>query len=204
MLKSHEDPILTEKDQEIIAVGASVAAGCLPCTKFHLRAASLAGADEGEVTQAVRDATRVRRAATEIMARAGGLSPVESDRPIPDSEGGPSLIRELVSTSAAYAVNCPSSLGIHWTAARALGATEKQLFAAIKVACAIRDVAVQKAKAVVGAFMGVDEKQAVECDCGESDSTPEERGLNRTPEDPKEASGEDCHCQRPNHHQSGR
>ena len=62
MKTENEKPALSEKDLEIIAVGASVAAGCLPCTRFHLRAAAHTGADQAEITQAVRDATRLRMA----------------------------------------------------------------------------------------------------------------------------------------------
>jgi AhpD family alkylhydroperoxidase len=31
--------LLTEKEQELVAVGASIAAGCRPCTAYHVRAA---------------------------------------------------------------------------------------------------------------------------------------------------------------------
>ena len=106
-----EKQALGEKDQELIAVGASVASGCLPCTKFHRRAAAGAGADEGEILQVVRDATAVRKAATEIMAKAGGMPATEADRAIPDPVGVPSLIRELVKIAAAYTVSCSTGKG---------------------------------------------------------------------------------------------
>ena len=96
MTTAHEAPALSEKDQEIIAVGASIASGCLPCTTFHLRAASRTGASEREILQAVRDATSVRSAATEIMARAGGPSSALAGNPVQDSTEARSLIRELV------------------------------------------------------------------------------------------------------------
>jgi AhpD family alkylhydroperoxidase len=187
MTNKDDGPVLSEKVQEIIAVGASVAAGCLPCTKFHLRAASDVGAGEGEILQAVRVAVEVRRAATEIMAKAGGLPPAEAEKPGPDPEGGRTLVQELVSISAAYAVNCPTSLGTHMAAARALGATDEQMFEAVKIACAIRDVAVQKAKAAAGAVFGVSEEQAAGCDCGEEDGpAPDSEECDcRTGDDPE-------------------
>jgi AhpD family alkylhydroperoxidase len=160
MTTAHEAPALSEKDQEIIAVGASIASGCLPCTKFHLRAASRTGAGEREILQAVRDATRVRTAATEIMARAGGLSSAEGSELVQDSTEARSLIRELVSIGAAYALACTTSLDGHLAAARTLGATDRQVFEAVRIACAIRDVACSKAKAVVGAALGLDEDRA--------------------------------------------
>ncbi len=68
MTNGHDEPALSEREQEIIAVGASIASGCLPCTKYHLRAAASAGASAREVLDVVRNATQVRRAATEISA----------------------------------------------------------------------------------------------------------------------------------------
>jgi AhpD family alkylhydroperoxidase len=164
-----EKQALGEKDQELIAVGASVASGCLPCTKFHRRAAASVGADEAEILQAVRDATAVRKAATGIMARAGGLPSAEAGQAISDSAGGSSLIQELVKIAAAYMVNCSTGVEEHMAAARALGATDGQMFTALKITCAIRDVAGQKAKAAAGSVLGVSEEQAVACDCSEVD-----------------------------------
>jgi AhpD family alkylhydroperoxidase len=177
MTKRNTDPVLGEKDQEIIAVGASVASGCLPCTKFHLRAASSAGACAGDILQAVRDATAVRKTATGIMARAGGMPESEADQAIPDPAGAASLVRELVKIAAAYTVNCSTGLEGHMAAARALGATDGQMFTALKIACAIRDVACQKAKAAAGSVLGVSEEQAVACGCAEADgASPGEAG----------------------------
>ena len=59
---------LNDKDQELIAIGASIAAGCVPCAKYHFRAARIAGAQDAEIQQAVSDALCVRRSATEGMA----------------------------------------------------------------------------------------------------------------------------------------
>ena len=53
--------LLTEKEQELVAVGASIAAGCRPCTAYHVRAARVAGADKEEIRQAVNDALDVRQ-----------------------------------------------------------------------------------------------------------------------------------------------
>jgi AhpD family alkylhydroperoxidase len=178
MTEQTERPALSEKEGEIIAVGASVASGCLPCTKFHLRAAAAVGAGSGEILQAVRDAVRVRDEASVIMARAGGLAPAEIAPPRQASEEAPSLLRELVMISAAYAVSCTTGLGTHMAAARALGATDKKLFTAVRIACDIREVAVQKAKSAVGAVLGVSEEEALACGCGDDDS----------------ASADDCEC----------
>ncbi len=182
---------LSERDQEIIAVGASVASGCLPCTKFHVRAASASGAGESEIRQAVRDATRVRREAAEIMAGAGGLPPEGPSGQAADP--APSLLGELVATSAAYALNCTTGLARHMKAARSLGATDDQILTAIKIACAIKDVAGQKAKSAAGEFFGATEEDLAACDCdGEESGEPDETGC-----DPRAQAGQGrgtCSC----------
>lgn len=193
MTNRNREPALSEKDGEIIAVGASVASGCLPCTKFHIRAASLAGASEAEILQAVRDATRVRRVATEIMAKAGGLHPDDACQSAMDSETRVP-IRELVSISAAYAINCATSLEAHLEAARALAATDRQVFSAIEIACGIRDVATRKAKAVAGRFLGVREEQAAACECADDGAAPADASASRAADARRGSGGEPCSC----------
>jgi len=194
MTNRRKRPALSEKDGEIIAVGASVASGCLPCTKFHIRAASLSGASEGELLDAVREATRVRRAATAIMAKAGGLSPAEAGQSVAESGEARSLIRELVAISAAYAISCATTLEAHLEAARALGATGRQMFAAIEIACRIRDVASGKAKAVAGAALGVSKDQAAACECAGDGAASSDAASGQAPDAQGGASVEPCSC----------
>jgi AhpD family alkylhydroperoxidase len=203
MAEQNEERALNEKEQEIIAVGASVASGCLPCTKFHVRAASRTGASEEEVLQAVRDATRVRMEATGIMARAGGL-PAEAGQTIRDSVGAGSLIRELVSISAAYAINCSTSLEAHVAAARGLGASDRHVFAAIKIACQIKDVASGKVQTVAGVLLGASEEEAAECGCAEDKGTVEGGASSCAPSQPGEAESKACSCQSEDHGRSGK
>jgi AhpD family alkylhydroperoxidase len=190
MTAPKDAPVINSKEQELIALGASIASGCLPCTKFHLRAAASVGAAADDIAQAVKDATQVRRTATDIMAKAGGLASADGSEARPDS-GQRTLIRELVSAGAAYAINCAPSVGTHLEAARALGATDAQLFAALKIACAVRDVAAQKAKAAAAAIFGVDEAHADDEDCcSDSDDTAGRSGCA-----PEGTGGKPCRCQ---------
>lgn len=140
---------LTQKEKELVAVGASIAAGCQPCTAYHFRAARAAGAGEEEIRQAVGDALCVRNSAAMIMS---GLAekhlgnghaaeePCCSEKP---------LIGELVSASAAFAVNCVTNLETHLASARRLGASERQIETALGVARAVKKVAAQKVEAAV-------------------------------------------------------
>lgn len=189
MTKHADAPAINEKDQELIAVGASIACGCLPCTKFHLRAAAGAGASAADIAQAVRDAVQVRRTATDIMAKAGGMAPVEGEAK-PDDAGERTLIRELVAAGAAYAINCATSLKAQLEAARALGGTDAQLFAALKIACMVRDVAAQKAKAAAATVLRAPEADTDDECCSDGDAG---RSSGCAPE---RAGGEPCQCGR--------
>lgn len=141
--------LLTEKEQELVAVGASIAVGCRPCTLYHFRAARAAGAGEQEIRQAVNDALDVRHSATEIMARL-------ADKHLKDAPGleatgcsEKSLMGELVSISAALAVNCAASLETHLAAAYQLGATVRQIQTALSIARAIKNMAAKKAEEAI-------------------------------------------------------
>jgi len=52
---------LSEKEKELVAVGASVAAGCIPCTRYHVKAVQAAGASP---SAAPREAEPEARPAT--------------------------------------------------------------------------------------------------------------------------------------------
>ncbi len=140
--------ILTQKEKKLVAIGASIAAGCQPCTGHYFKAVRQAGATEAEIRQAVDAALCVRNSATKIMA---GLAEEylgngrAAEEPCCSSKP---LIGELVSIGAALAVNCATNLETHLQAARTVGATERQIQTALGVARAIKKVAEQKAEAI--------------------------------------------------------
>ena len=164
---------LTQKEKELIAVGVSIAAGCQPCTAHHFKAVRAAGAKEEEIRQAVDDALCVRNSATKIMTALAeeqlGNEPVVEEEPC-GCDAKP-LIGELVSIGAALAVNCKSSLETHLKAARAVGASERQIQTTLGLARSIRKVAGQKAEVVVDTGNA---KAEDECDddCGCNDDKP--------------------------------
>ncbi len=61
--------MLSDKDRELIGIGASIAAGCQPFAHFHLRAAAMAGASDAEIGRAVNDARRICREAKEDVSQ---------------------------------------------------------------------------------------------------------------------------------------
>jgi len=156
--------MLTEKDQEFIAIGASIAAGCQPCTKYHFRAARIAGANDDEIRQAVNDALCVRRSATEVMARLGNQQG-ETTKPETTCSETTSLIRELVSISAAYALNCVTNFETHLVVARQQGAPDDEILTALKIACAVKSMAGKKVQAAATKALGGSEDDGDECGC---------------------------------------
>ena len=63
---------LDGKTKELIAVGASVAANCQPCVKYHVSAALDSGAYPDEITQAVAVGKLVRGGAARKMDELAG------------------------------------------------------------------------------------------------------------------------------------
>lgn len=61
--------MLDEKAIELIAVGATITANCLPCLEFHVRKAREAGAAEAEIAAAIGAGREVRAGAAARMDR---------------------------------------------------------------------------------------------------------------------------------------
>jgi AhpD family alkylhydroperoxidase len=59
--------MLDAKIQELIAVGASVAASCHPCVKYHVGKAHEMKIDEAEIRQAIDVGKMVRKGAASQM-----------------------------------------------------------------------------------------------------------------------------------------
>ncbi len=145
---------LNQKEKELAAVGASIAAGCQPCTTHHFEAARKAGATETEIRGAVDDALSVRRNSTKVMANLAEEllgSASGADAACCDGEA---VIHELVSATAALALNCATGLENHLRAAKRLGASDRVIQSALGVARVVRKVAGQKAEAVLESSSG--------------------------------------------------
>jgi len=172
------DGLLTEKEQELVAVGASIAAGCRPCTAYHVRAARIAGADKEEIRQAVNDALDVRRSATESMARLAEKQLGDAPESDATNCSEKSLIGELVSISAALAVNCVTNLETHLTAAWQLGATVRQIQTVLDIARAVKSMAGKKAEAAIAKVAEENSVCADDCGChtDKSPSSPASAG----------------------------
>ena len=123
---------ITKMEKELAAVGISIAAGCKPCTDFHMKAVRETGASEAQVRHAVEQAAAVREAAGGIML-AYGLAHLgdEAEPPTaPAVENRQALFTRL---GAAFAVNCASSLERAIQTADSAGVTADEILEIVKL-----------------------------------------------------------------------
>ncbi len=163
---------LALKEKELAAVGISVAAGCKPCTDYHVKAVRTSAATDDEIRQAITDAMWVRESALKIM-KAHGLHHL-SDAGGETGSGcaDTNITKELVSVGAAYAVNCTTNFQKHLVAAKNLGITDNELKEVVKLARFIKE----KAASHVEKITQPDDDNA------------------ETREQPKEAASTGCGC----------
>jgi len=142
---------LTPKEKELAAVGISVAAGCRPCTSYHVREVRKAGATDPEIRQAIENAVRIREDATEAMQEQG-LRHLGGDVDGAGSRdpGATTRVQELVAVGAAFAVNCTSNLEKHLEADRHLGITDEEIREVVTLSTFIKKMAASHVEKVVG------------------------------------------------------
>ncbi|HJM50532.1 MAG TPA: carboxymuconolactone decarboxylase family protein [Alphaproteobacteria bacterium] len=131
------------KEKELAAVGISLAAGCRPCTDYHLKAVRQAKAGDEEISRARRIAIGVRGRAAEIMAVHGLAS---GPAPYPLSQDRTAL---LIAIGAAFTVNCTTSLEHYLALAPAAAIDQDELAALAKLATFIRGKAISHVEALV-------------------------------------------------------
>lgn len=134
---------ITSKEKELAAVGISIAAGCKPCTDFHVKKGRELGASDAEIKQAIGDALSVRRGAADIM-EAYGLAHVGGRKSAGEPEQAVTTerVRELVCIGAAFGVNCVSSLKVHLDAAERAGISHEEIETIVKLSAFVKGKAV--------------------------------------------------------------
>ncbi len=141
--------VFSEKERALIALTASVAAGCRPCTAYHIQSVRAAGACERSVRLAVEMALSGRASATTAIAEwaesCQGSRP-EVDR---DFRGARQLIVNLMSIATAVAVNSAPDLELSLATAQENGTTLEQIRAAIGIARQIQRVAQEKIEGII-------------------------------------------------------
>ena len=141
---------LSMKEKELAAVGISVAAGCRPCTNYHLREARQAGAGEEEIRRAGEIAVAVRHQAAEVMAAhlLGQLGEAAAAKPGAEMAAF-SRIDRLAAIGSAFAVNCPATLKAHLAAGGKFGLTQGESEEIAKLATFIRGKAISHVEKLI-------------------------------------------------------
>jgi AhpD family alkylhydroperoxidase len=134
-MATNEQRLSTEQ-RELVAVGASIGAGCHPCVKYHIKAGTDAGLAGGRLLAAVTSAERVAVEAAERMrVHARAQLGAESTTPAAVSP----LDDAFASFGAALAANDLANIGRHMQAASELGASRSQLQEALEVAQKVQE-----------------------------------------------------------------
>jgi AhpD family alkylhydroperoxidase len=131
---------LTTREKELVAVGISVAAGCRPCTDYHLKAVRKAGASEAEVCDAIESAASIRRNAADSIERYALRTSADVSRKAARG-GGFDRVSALLAIGAAYAVSCTESLEERLGVARDGGIGEDELREVLELAVFIKRMA---------------------------------------------------------------
>ena len=143
------EPVIDPKIKVLIALGASVAAGCQPCTEFQVKAARESGACDKGIQFAVEAALAVRQAATRGIDR--WSERCQGARPELDAafRANKELLAELISVASAICVQSVPDVVLHLAEARHLGATPEMLRATVGIARSVHNAAKEQIEAVL-------------------------------------------------------
>ena len=152
--------MLTQREKELVAAAASIASGCVPCTMHHLKAVREAGVSEAEVLGVISIALDARDGATEMLAEVahGNLNHEYPGKAQSGSLKEP--IDNLVAMGAALACNSVAGLEYYLTAAKAAGASLRQIQTAIGIARSIQKSATEKVDIRIGSLVEPTEVKA--------------------------------------------
>jgi len=135
-----EKDILNQHDKHLVFLGASIASGCWPCTKYHVMRSLEAGFTDNEIDKIISMAITVRNMATRTLD-----SFVKNK--FPELEPGPgiqeTLSRDeiLVDLAASFTVNFHPGFLEYKKLAQKTGFTEEELSEILKFSQAVSDKA---------------------------------------------------------------
>jgi AhpD family alkylhydroperoxidase len=180
---------LSPEQTELVAVGASVGAGCQPCVSHHLKAGAQAGLNSERLLAAVTSAERVSaEAAVAIGDHARGeLGPTGTSPALLSR-----LEEALASLGAALGANDATNIERQLRAAADLGATHTQLEQAIETAHTVQESAArihlreaERLLETLAPTAAASENAATSgagCDCGAGDQPEEPSAGSEEPE----------------------
>lgn len=126
-----QEQTLSAEQKQLVAVGASVGAGCQPCLSHHLEAGARAGLGGEQLLAAVASAERV---SAEAAVAIGDHARATLDANITSPALLSRLEEALASFGAALGANDPTNIERQLRTAADLGATRSQLQEAIDAA----------------------------------------------------------------------
>ena len=127
---------LSLQQKELVAVGASVGAGCHPCVDHHLKAGAKAGLDGEQLLAAVTSAERVAAEAAVLM---GDHVRAKLDPTVAEPALLSRLEEALTSLGAALGANDATNIERQLRTALDSGATKLQLQQAIETAKTVQE-----------------------------------------------------------------
>jgi len=119
---------LTIKEVELVYLGASIAAGCKPCTSYHFRKSKEAGASDEEIKTAITISIIIRDTSKKEMENhAMSLLGTNTQDEVNKDNLNPDRKKVLISIGSAFAVNCTSTLNNYITLGESVGITNEDL-----------------------------------------------------------------------------
>ena len=129
------DQKLSAQEKEIVAVGASIGAGCHPCVSHHLKAGAETGLADEELLAAVTSAERVTAEAAVLLG--------DHVRDTLRAEVTPALLSRqeevLASLGAALGANDRTNIERQLNAAAEVGVSRERLHEAIETAHSVQE-----------------------------------------------------------------
>ncbi len=132
---------LSHRERELVAVGASIGAGCQPCTRYHVGEALQSGLSPAEVQRALEEAAAVHERALQLLA-ATGRRAIGLDGREPEAAALPADIPQaLARIGAAGGCNSAALLAEYLKTGRWLGLSLEQAREALGVTQAVKKAA---------------------------------------------------------------
>ncbi len=131
---------LNSKDKQLVYISASIASGCRPCTKFHLKRSAEMGLTDGELNVAISLVLRIRNDATKSMETLITNQKISTSNK-KEIEEDNNRNNVLVGVAATYSINFSSGLEKYLSMSRDYGISNDELTEIIKISKSVIDMA---------------------------------------------------------------
>lgn len=135
---------LTNLEKELIFVGASVAAGCKPCTEYHIKKAKKINVPDIEIRNSITIALDVRNQSRLNMGNYVEqllYDKIFNSNPFVTKDS--TILNELLYITSAFAVNSADLLQCHINSARSFGISEENIKFALDTSLFVKGKAEQ-------------------------------------------------------------